>query len=158
MIKISFEVNDEPPRLVVTERMPYPLDSVWVAQTEALYVQQWWAPVGYQNTEIELTLEEGGAWRVLQRDPQGNQFSFYGILQVAEPKRKLVITLTSEIFPESTLHITQDFAAVDGGTIVASTYEFESNEALNIYLDLGGLERLRGASAKLDALLGQLNR
>ena len=157
MIKISFEVNDEPPRLVVTERMPYPLDSVWVAQTEALYVQQWWAPLGYQNTEISLTLEEGGAWRVLQRDPQGNQFSFYGLLQEVEPKRKLVITLTSEIFPESTLHITQDFAATEGGTIVVSTYEFASNGELAAYLDLGGLERLRGASARLDNLLGQLN-
>lgn len=157
MIKMSFEVTDEPPRLLVTERMPYPLESVWVAQTEALYVQQWWAPVGYQNTEISLSLTEGGSWRILQRDPEGNQFSFYGRVETVKPREQLVISLTSEVFPESTLRITQDFAATDGGTIVISSYEFASNDAVTSYLALGGIDRLRGASTKLDSLLSQLN-
>ncbi|MGC4175257.1 SRPBCC family protein [Demequina sp.] len=156
MIKISFEATHDPACLTVTELMPYPLARVWLAQTEGLYVQQWWAPTDYENVEVDITTAEGGAWRILQRDPQGNQFSFYGKVETVEPERQLVISIVSELFPESTIRLTQDFAARDAGTVVVSTYEFESDEALGTYMALGGTERLREASSRLDALLAQM--
>ena len=39
---------------------------------------------------------------------------------------------------------------------MVSTYLFDSEEDLTSYLNLGGMERLRGASVRLDALLTQL--
>lgn len=156
MIKISFEVTDAPPRLTVTELMPYPLETVWVAQTEALYVQRWWAPAEYENVDIDLTTDVGGAWRVVQRDPQGNHFALYGRVEEAVPNEKLVITITSEVFPDSSLRLHQQFIGREGGTLVVSTYLFDSDTELTSYLDLGGIERLRGASARLDTLLNQL--
>lgn len=156
MIKIAFEVTDAPSRLIVTEHMNYPLESVWLAQTEALYVQRWWAPAEYQNVDIDLTTEVGGTWRVLQRDPQGNQFTFYGKVVDVVPNEKLAITITSEIFPNSSLNLEQQFLAREGGTTVVSTYTFKSDDELQSYLNLGGMDRLRGASARLDALLGLL--
>lgn len=156
MIKISFEVTDAPPRLTVTEHMPYPLQTVWLAQTEALYVQRWWAPAEYQNVDIELTTEVGGPWRVLQRDPQGNQYSLYGRVEEVVPQEKLAISITTELFPDTVLRLQQQFFAREGGTSVVSTYLFASEEDLTSYLNLGGMERLRGASVRLDALLTQL--
>ncbi len=156
MIKISFEVTDAPPRLIVTELMPYPIESVWLAQTEALYVQRWWAPAGYVNVDTELSAEVGGPWRVVQRDPQGNQFALYGKVEEIVPRERLAISITTEIFPDVTLHLAQDFDAQDAGTRVISTYKFASEAELTSYLNLGGMDRLRGASARLDALLGQL--
>ena len=103
MIKISFEMTDAPARLIVTELMPYPLSRVWLAETEGLYVKQWWAPSGYANDEVDITTVEGGAWRILQRDPEGNQFSFYGKVESSEHEEKLVISLVSEVWPDSTV-------------------------------------------------------
>ncbi len=157
MIKISFELTDEPPRLIVTELMPYPLASVWLAETEALYVQRWWAPTEYENTSIELASEVGGPWRVVQRDPQGNQFALYGKVLEVVPEARLAFALTSEVFPDATVHVMQEFAARGPGTVVVSTYSFSTEADLNNYLTLGGMERLRGASARLDALLAQLS-
>lgn len=157
MIDISFEAIIEPPRLIVTEVIPYPLASVWLAETEGLYVKQWWAPTDYENVEVDLTLEPGGAWRVLQRDPQGNQFSFYGKVEEVRKEELLVISLTSELYPDFPLLISQEFAATSTGTVVLSRYKFETEEALNTYLALGGPERLKGASARLDTLLSQLS-
>lgn len=156
MIKISIEVTEEPPRLIATELIPYPLATVWVAQTEGLYVQQWWAPEGYENLEVDITTAEGGSWRILQRDPEGNQFSFYGKVEQVVPQERLAITITSEVFPDTTLRLVQDFAARERNTIVVSSYVFDSSDELTSYLSLGGPDRLRGASAKLDALLAQL--
>ena len=34
VIEISFEASVEPPVLTVIEKMPYPLATVWVAETE----------------------------------------------------------------------------------------------------------------------------
>ena len=156
MIKISFEVTDAPARLTVTEHMLYPLDTVWLVQTEALYVQRWWAPAEYENVDIELTTEVGGPWRVLQRDPQGNQFSLYGKVVDVVPQERLVISITTELFPDTTIRLHQQFLGRDGGTSVVSTYLFDAEEDLSSYLDLGGIERLRGASARLAALLAQI--
>lgn|GEM_PF-730996 len=161
MIKISFEVTDSPARLTVTELMPYPLNTVWLAQTEGLYVQQWWAPRGYENVEVDLATVAGGSWRILQRDPEGNQFAFYGKVADVVPQERLAITITSEVFPETTLHLLQEFVPRDfgggvTGTVVVSTYTFDEDAELTSYLNLGGMDRLRGASARLDALLTQL--
>ena len=146
----------EPPVLTVTEVMPYPLAKVWTAQTEGLYVKQWWAPAAYENVEVDLTLTPGGSWRVVQRDPEGNQYGFYGKVDRVEPERLFAVSLVSELYPDSEILLTQDFAASAAGTVVASTYAFDSQNALNTYLALGGIERLRGASQRLDALLAQL--
>ena len=157
MIDISFEATIEPPRLVVTELMPYSVASVWLAETEGLYVKQWWAPTDYENLEVDLTLEVGESWRVLQRDPQGNQYAFYGKVESVQPGQSIEFSLVSELYPDSTISVRQDFAPKDGATIVRTTYKFDSEEALNTYLALGGPERLSGASERLDTLLTHLN-
>lgn len=156
MISISFEIIDEPPRLISTERMPYPIDKVWLAETDAWYVQQWWAPTDYINDAVEIAMEEGGYWRVIQRDPEGHQFSFYGRVDKVIPRELFRMTLTSEIFPEDQILVTQQFVASGPGTIVATTWEFPNAAALNRYVALGGPERQKGASARLDALLSQM--
>lgn len=156
MIDISFEATIEPPHLTVTESMPYPLATVWVAETEGLYVSQWWAPTSYENLEVDLSLEPGAPWRVLQRDPEGNQYAFYGKVESVEKESLLAVTIVSELYPDSEIHLRQEFVAKDGGTLVLSTYEFASEADLNTYLAIGGTERLKGASQRLDALLAQL--
>jgi uncharacterized protein YndB with AHSA1/START domain len=108
------------------------------------------------NDDVDITTVEGGAWRILQRDPEGNQFSFYGKVESSEHEEQLVISLVSEVWPDSTVLITQDFIAREAGTVVVTTYEFDSDSALTTYLALGGTDRLREASAKLDALLAQI--
>ena len=157
MIEISFEASVEPPVLTVIETMPYPLATVWVAETEGLYVSQWWAPTDYENLEVDISLEPGAPWRVLQRDPQGNQYAFYGRVESVEPERLLTVTIVSELYPDSDFKLHQEFEANSGGTTVTSRYEFASEVDLNTYLAIGGMERLRGASARLDTLLAQLD-
>lgn len=158
MIHISFDVPSEPPSLIVTERIRQPLERVWLAQTEALYIQRWWGPEGYRNVTAEVNATVGGPWRVIQRDPEGNEYAFYGKFEEVVERERLVLSLTAELFPDVPLRLTQEFTASDKGAIVVSTYEFPDERARDGYLHLGGLERLREASGKLDALLREMAR
>ncbi|WP_061963157.1 SRPBCC domain-containing protein [Demequina aurantiaca] len=156
MIHLTIEVSEEPPQIVMTERMPYPRDKVWLVHTEALYLKEWWAPTGYENTWVDTNPEPGGTWRVVQRDPEGNEFSFYGHYTEVERHKRMVQSRTSEIFPDAGMQITLEFSEIPGGTQIVTTQDFLTERNLQGYLQLGGLERDREASARLDALLGQM--
>ncbi|WP_062210540.1 SRPBCC family protein [Demequina oxidasica] len=156
MIHLNIEVSEEPPQIVMVERISYPLDKVWLAHTEALYLKEWWAPTGYENTWVDTNPEAGGTWRVVQRDPEGNEFSFYGHYTEVERHELIVQSRTSEIFPDAGIQIRLEFSEIPGGTQVVTTQDFLTNRNLQGYLQLGGLEREREASAGLDALLRQM--
>lgn len=156
MIHFDIAALDAPPRLIVTERMPYPIDKVWLVHTEALYLKEWWAPKGYENTWAEIDPKVGGTWRVVQRDPEGNSFSFYGHFDEVVRPRRLVQTRTSEFFPEAPTQVTTEFTEIPGGTQIVTTVVFASDVYLQGYLNLGGVERIRGASERLGALLSEM--
>lgn len=156
MIEISIEAAEDPPRLVTTERMNYAIDKVWLVHTEALYLKAWWAPPGYENTWVDTNPEPGGTWRVVQRDPEGNSFSFYGRYDEVERLTRIVQSRTSEIFPDASTQITLEFSEIPGGTQVVTTQVFQTDRNLQGFLKLGGVERMRGASQGLDLLLGEM--
>jgi uncharacterized protein YndB with AHSA1/START domain len=156
MIEISIDITEDPPRVIVTERMPYPIDKVWLVHTDELYLKSWWAPEGYENTWAEINAEPGGSWRVVQRDPQGNEFSFYGHYDEVERPHRFVQTRTSEIFPHAATSLTVELSEIEGGTQVVTTEEYLTERNLRGFIGLGGIERIRGASKGLDALLAQM--
>ncbi|WP_430868104.1 SRPBCC domain-containing protein [Demequina aurantiaca] len=156
MIELSIHIVEEPPQVIVTERMPYPLEKVWLVHTDELYLKAWWAPDGYTNTWAETNPQPGGNWRMLQRDPEGNEFSMYGRYDEVERHRRIVQTRTSEIFPDAPTTLTLEFSAIPGGTQVVTTEDFLTPFNLRGFQALGGIDRLRGASARLDALLAQM--
>lgn len=157
MIDIEVTMTEEPPMVVTTERMPYPIDRVWLAHTDELYLKTWWAPEGYENTWAEADVTPGGAWRIVQRDPQGNAFSFYGRYLEVERHARIVQTRTVELFPDATTTLTFEFTEVGNGTQLVTTQVFQTASHLKGFMHLGGVERLRGASQGLDGLLARMD-
>ncbi len=157
VIHISFEAPADPIALVVTERAPFPLARVWRAHTEALYLQHWWAPTDYVNVAVDFDPAPGRPWRISQRDPQGNEFAFYGRFDAVEPMRLISATFVSEIFADITTHLTIEFDASDDSTTITTTQVFPEEYQRTGYFDLGAIERLTGASKRLNALLKQMS-
>ncbi len=150
---ISFEVPAEPFVLVETARLAYPVSRVWTAHTEPLFVQQWWAPHGYTNRSVDIDLKPGGSWKVVQADPEGNAFSFYGRYDQVEPRSTVSSTFISELFPDVVTWLRVDMAETPGGTVVATSHRFPDEYHRRGYMNLGGVERMREATERLDALL-----
>lgn len=152
----TFAIPEDRTVIEMTEIVSAPRERVWVARTEPLYIAQWWMPVGYSNPIVEVDLVEGGTWRIVQRDPDGREFSFYGKFLTIEPHRYVVQTFVSELFPEVTIHITSHYKDHPRGTEVSTVYAFESDVQRRGYIRLGGVERMAEASALFDRLLAKL--
>lgn len=152
----GFALPDERPVVIMTEDTLFPLERAWVARYEPLYLGQWWRPHDYTNPIVELDLEVGGHWRIVQRDPQGNSFSFYGVFEEVEPMSRTVQTLVSELFPEKLTRITTEFVATARGTLILTEHDLGDMETRSGYLRLGALERMAETSENYATLLGQL--
>ncbi|WP_296667902.1 SRPBCC domain-containing protein [Demequina sp.] len=153
MVEISFDVPAEPCVLVETTRLAHPPAQVWTAYTEPIFLRQWWAPHGYTNSEVELDVRPGGPWKVTQADPEGNTFSFYGHFERVEPRSLLACTFISELFPEVLTWLRVDMAGTPTGTAVVTTHRFPDDYHRTGYINLGGVERMRESTERLDALL-----
>lgn len=153
----EFAIPDERPVVIMTEDLAFPVDRAWVARYEPLYLGQWWKPEGYTNPIVELDLEVGGQWRIVQRDPQGNSFSFYGAFEVVEPMSRTVQTLTSELFPDRQTRITTEFVETARGTLILTEHDLGDMPTRAGFLGLGALERMAETSENYEALLRQLS-
>ena len=152
----EFSLPGEVPAIVMVEEFRYPLERAWTARYEALYVAEWWRPRGYINAIVEINPTPGGQWRVSQRDPEGNEFSFYGVFDEVVPLKRTVQSFVAEIFPDLPTVLTTEFHETPVGTEVISTHVYPDEQTRAGALRLGTMERMSEASDRYDALLAQL--
>ncbi|WP_291378920.1 SRPBCC domain-containing protein [Demequina sp.] len=152
----EFALPEERPQIVMTEEVSAPIDKAWTVRFEALYVAQWWRPIGYVNPIVDIDLVPGGRWRISQRDPQGNEFAFYGSFETVEEPLIAVQSFRSELFPDVDSTLTTEFTARARGTTIVTTHEFTDMSWRRGYLRLGGLERMSESSHHYGLLLSQL--
>ena len=152
----TFSVPTDRSFIQMTEVVSAPLERAWVARYEPLYVAQWWMPRGYVNSIVDIDLAPQGQWRMCQRDPEGNEFSFYGHFTVVEPQVRTVQTYVSELFPDVETYLTTEFSEVARGTQIVTHHAFGDMSQRHGYLQLGGVERMAEASQHYDRLLSKL--
>ena len=152
----EFVLPDERPVIVMTEDVSVPLARAWTARYEPLYVAQWWRPRGYVNPIVEVEAVIGGRWRVVQRDPEGHEFAFYGQFTDVQPHRSTVQTFVSELFPNVVTELSTEFTATDTGTRVVTTHDFGTEVQRRGYLRLGGIERMTEQSDHYGRLVRQI--
>jgi len=151
-----FVLPEERPQIVMTEEVNAPIERAWIARFEPLYLAQWWRPRGYVNPIVEVDLVAGGQWRISQRDPQGNEFAFYGRFEIVEEPVLAVQSFTSELFPEVPSTLTTEFVSRSHGTTIITTHETETMAWRQGYLRLGALERMSESSDRYGKLLSQI--
>ncbi len=155
-MKREFALPGDIPAIIMTEFVGHPLARAWNVRFEALYVAEWSRPRGYTNPIVEINPVEGGHWLITQRDPEGNEFSFYGVFTKVVPLTRTVQTYVSELFPDLPTVLTTDFRAIPHGTSVVTTHMFPDERTRTGALNLGVLERMSEASDRYDKLLSHL--
>ena len=113
-----------------------PRATVFRAWVEPARVAKWWGPEGMTNPVCEVDARPGGAYRIVMRSPDGEEYPIRGVFhEVAEPERLVMTMDVSEHPPEWQDMVRPNRAPGDDNPagMLLTTVTFE---------DLGGKTRL----------------
>ena len=134
-----------------------PRELVYQAYTDPNHVPHWWGPRRMTTTVNTMDVRPGGAWRVVQRDPEGNEYGFRGEYREVVPPERLVYTFEFEGMPGHILVETVTFEEQDGKTTRTSTALFDSVEDRDGMLESGMESGAIESWDRLEELLGRLS-
>src|SRR5688572_31205933 len=115
--------------IVLTRLFDAPRHLVFAAMTQPEHVKRWWGCLneGYSVPVCEIDLRPGGAWRFVNRHPQG-EAAFYGEYREIVPPSKLVYTEIFADYPDNVSLITALFAEEGKKTRYTATCAYPSRE------------------------------
>jgi uncharacterized protein YndB with AHSA1/START domain len=78
--------------LVLTRLIAAPAETLYRAWTEPRLLKEWFAPLPWTTSHVELDVRPGGASLVVMRAPDGKEFPNRGVYLEVVPNRRLVFT------------------------------------------------------------------
>ena len=132
-----------------------PRERVFQAHTDRQHVPHWWGQRNSTTIVDVMDVRPGGAWRFVQRDPEGNEYGFRGEYREVVPPERLVYTFEFEGMPGHILVETVTFEEHDGKSTITSTAVFDSTEDRDGMLE-SGMEA--GANESWDRLAELIDR
>jgi uncharacterized protein YndB with AHSA1/START domain len=123
--------------IVMTRIFDAPRDLVFEAHSSCEHLSRWWGPRGYEIVGCEVDFRPGGAWRVVHRGPEGEEYGFRGeYREIVRPER-ITWTFEFEGMPGHVSVETMTLEEHDGKTTFTSTSVFDSVEDRNGMLESG---------------------
>ena len=135
--------------IVLTRVFDAPRRLVFEALTRPEHVARWWGWRTSRMLVCEMDLRPGGAWRFVQRGPDGKEFAFRGVYREIVPPERIVNTFEFEGLPGHVSVETLTLVERDGKTTLTSTSRFDSVEDRDGMLR-SGMEK--GAAETYDRL------
>ncbi len=96
--------------IIISRIFDAPPERVFRAHVDPKAFADWWGPAEYENVMDIWEPQPGGAWRVVQKAPDGSEHAFRGVFQEIVPSRR--ITQTFEYEPQAG-HISTQTATFD---------------------------------------------
>lgn len=87
--------------IFITQEFDAPRELVFKAFTDPELYKQW---IGPRELTTEIDVFEsvnGGSWRYIQRDKEGNEYAFHGVNHEVLPPERIIGTFEFEGLPES---------------------------------------------------------
>jgi uncharacterized protein YndB with AHSA1/START domain len=116
-----------------------PRELVFEAHSSCEHMRQWWGRRVDTMPSCDLDFREGGAWRMVSRDDQGQEFAFYGQYTLIRRPERIDWTfgfegMGAEPGPESLT-----LEELDGGhrTLLRTRSFLPSREARDAMIDMG---------------------
>lgn len=147
--------------IIMTRTFQAPRDLLFKALTDPSLVAQWWGQRSTTTIVDRMEARDGGSWRYIQRDDQGNENAFRGVYHSVSPERVIdtfeweglpghvileTMTLDERESGQTTLTVSSVFQSVaDRDGMVMSGMESGANESYDQLDEL--LVRLHAAKA-----------
>ena len=136
--------------IVLTRLFDAPRHLVFEAMTKPEHIRRWWGNLGdgYSVPICEVDLRVGGAWRFVNRHPNG-EAEFYGVYREIAPPDRLVFTEIYAPFPDGESVVSAVFTEESGKTRMTATCSYPSKDVRDMVLN-SGMEK--GAAKSYDRL------
>ena len=143
----------------MTRLFDAPRQLVFEAMTKPEHVKQWWGRLGdgYSVPVCEIDLRVGGAWRFVNRHPEGEAV-FYGEYREITPPSRLVFTEIFEPYPDSVSVVTIEFTTEGSKTRMTATVRYPSLEVRDMVLGSGMATGAGVSYDRLEELVAKLQR
>lgn len=154
----ELQVTAEPgvPQVLTARALDAPLALVYRAFTEPELLVQWLGPRKYTMTIDRYDLRDGGTWRYVHTDPDGNDWGFHGVFHGEPSPEGIVQTFEFEGAPGHVQLDTVTFEERDGTTTVRTNSVFQSVQARDAMVDSGMAGGMSEGYDRLDELVAKL--
>lgn len=147
--------------LFVIREFDAPRELVFKAHTDPELYARWLGPHGLITTFETFEPVSGGRWRFVQRDQDGNEFSFRGVTHEVLAPERIIGTFEFEGLPESghVLLETTRFEVLPGGrTRITAHSVFQSVEDRDGMVASGMESGVVDGYERLDEILANLQK
>lgn len=144
------------PQVTMTREFDAPRDLVFRAFTDPDLLVRWLGPRTYKMEIDRYEVRDGGRWRYLHHDDQGNTYAFHGVFHGDPTPDQMVQTFEFEGAPG---HVQLDTARLEereGRTVINMHSVFQSVEARDAMVGSGMAEGVRDGFERLDGVLARL--
>jgi uncharacterized protein YndB with AHSA1/START domain len=154
----DLKVTAEPgiPQVLTERELDAPRELVFRAFTEPDLLAQWLGPRRYTMTVDRFDLRDGGTWRYVHSDDDGNAFGFHGVFHGDASIDGMVQTFEFEGAPGHVSMDTVTFEEHGTKTIVRTNSLFQSVVARDAMVDSGMAGGMGEGYDRLDELLAKL--
>lgn len=96
----SITVEPGKQELFISREFDYPRELVYKAFTEPDLVVKWLGPKDLTTRLEKFETWNGGSWRYIQTDANGNEYAFHGVTHEATRPERIIQTFEFEGLPE----------------------------------------------------------
>jgi uncharacterized protein YndB with AHSA1/START domain len=133
-----------------------PPEVLFRAYTDPELLAQWMGPRAYTMTFDHYELRDGGRWRFVHRDADGNEYGFHGVFHGQPSIEGIVRTFEFEGAPGHVSLESATFEPNGTGTVVRATSVFQSVVDRDMMIQSGMESGVTEGFERLDAILAQL--
>jgi uncharacterized protein YndB with AHSA1/START domain len=144
------------PQILTTREFDAPRDLVFRAHVDPELLLQWLGPRRLKMTIDHYEARDGGTYRYVHRDDDGNEYGFRGVFHGTPTPDGAVQTFEYEGYPGHVSLDTATFEESGGKTILRVNSVFQSVEDRDGMIQEGMEEGVNDSYERLDELLARL--
>jgi uncharacterized protein YndB with AHSA1/START domain len=144
------------PFIDITREFDAPRDLVFRAYTDPDLLKQWLGPRAYTMTIDTYEPRDGGKWRYIHTDAEGNAWAFHGVFHGEQSPDGMLQTFEFEGAPG---HVSLEKLTLEerGGKTIARTHSvYQTVEARDAMVESGMESGVTDGYERLDDLLAEL--
>ena len=156
MSELQITVEPGVPQILYTREFDAPRDLLFRAYTDPELLVQWLGPRKYTMTIDRYDVRDGGTWRYVHTDDDGNEFGFHGVFHGDPSPERMVQTFEFEGAPGHVSLDTATFEERGGKTVMHGNSVFQSVEARDAMVEGGMADGMTESFDRLEEVVAKL--